>query len=213
MGFQKDWYRTMALALREAFRRFCESNEIIHTKSAPYHPPSNGPAKQAEQTLKNRLRKLETGSLNGKLQKKFCIPQYPHATTGSKPAVLRRRPPIRVDLNRLDLNRLDLIRPDDSETVRRKQKVQKENHDTRCQALKCNGRKGLCPELWNETSLDFSQGDKRTGPVSYQCKLEDGRIIQRHIDHLRLGQHTSDQVIKKVRTSTPKKDRLEGRGD
>ena len=35
----------------------------------------------------------------------------------------------------------------------------------------------------------------------------------RHTDHLRLRQHTSDRVIRKEHTNTPKKDSLEGRGD
>ena len=55
---------------------------------------------------------------------------------------------------------------------------------------------------------------EKTGPVSYQCELEDGRIIRMHIDHLRLRhQHTSDRVIRKDHTNTPKKDSVEGRED
>ena len=50
------------------FRTFCESREIIHTKSASYHPLVNGLAELAVQALKDGLRKLETGSLNEKLQ-------------------------------------------------------------------------------------------------------------------------------------------------
>ena len=71
----------------------------------------------------------------------------------------------------------------------------------------------FCPKLWNGTSLDSSPGDGKTGQVSYQCELEDGRIIRRHIDHLGLRQHTSDRVIRKDHTNTPKKDStdLEGK--
>ena len=57
---------------------------------------------------------------------------------------------------------------------------------------------------------------EKTGPVSYQCELEDGCIMQMHIDHLGLRQHTSDRVIRKDHTNTPKKDskhrRERGRG-
>ena len=54
---------------------------------------------------------------------------------------------------------------------------------------------------------------EKTGPVSYRCELEDGRIIRRHIDHLRLRQHTSDRVIRKDHTNTPKKDGIEEKED
>ncbi|XP_062514504.1 uncharacterized protein LOC134190066 [Corticium candelabrum] len=53
------------------FRTFCKSQEIIHTKSAPYHPSSNGLAKRVARTLKDGLRKLATGSLNEKCRH-FC---------------------------------------------------------------------------------------------------------------------------------------------
>ena len=60
------------------------------------------------------------------------------------------------------------------------------------------------------TSLDSSLGDGKTGPVSCHCELEDGRMIRRHIDYVRLRQHTSDRVIRKDHTNIPKNDSIKG---
>ena len=81
-------------------------------------------------------------------------------------------------------------------------------------AGKCNGGKGFF-------ILNFGTGPRwiparvteKTGPVSYQCELQDGRIIRRHVDNLRQRQHTLDRVIRKGHTNTRKKDSIEGRED
>ena len=76
------------------FRTFCQSQGIIDTKSAPYRPSSNGLAERTVQTLKDRPRKLETGSFNEKLPTiLLAYRNTRHATTGSTPAelLLRRR--------------------------------------------------------------------------------------------------------------------------
>ena len=80
-------------------------------------------------------------------------------------------------------------------------------------AGKCNRGRRFCPKLWSGTSLDSSPGDGKDGTSIIPCKLEDGRVIQRQIDHLQQQQHTSNRVMRNDHTNTPKKDSIEGRED
>ena len=53
---------------REEFERFMKKNGILHIKSAPYHPATNGCAGRLARTFKDIFRKMEgSGSLKEKL--------------------------------------------------------------------------------------------------------------------------------------------------
>ena len=55
------------------FSDFVNRNGIRHVILSPYHPSSNGLAEQAVQTMKNRLKKLASASLEMKLAGSFLI--------------------------------------------------------------------------------------------------------------------------------------------
>ena len=40
------------------FERFCELNKILHIKTTPYHPSTNGAAENGVRSFKNALNKL-----------------------------------------------------------------------------------------------------------------------------------------------------------
>ena len=85
------------------FQMFLSNNGIIHRRSSPYHPSTNGRAERMIQTMKDGLRKLD-GSLETRLQRLLLSYRTtPHATTGR--------------------TRLDLIFPDTSLQVSRTQKL------------------------------------------------------------------------------------------
>ena len=44
-------------------QEFMRQNGIIHVKISPYHPSSNGLAKQAMQTFKTALKRISKGSV------------------------------------------------------------------------------------------------------------------------------------------------------
>jgi len=107
----------------EEFKLFTKQNGIRHVTSAPYHSASNGLAERAVQTFKKKTSgdSISTRVLRFLFQ--YCI--TPHSTTGTSPAELL--------LGRRPRSRLDLILPDISNSVHKKQQIQKANHDKHSQ--------------------------------------------------------------------------------
>ena len=86
--------------------------------TAPYHPASNGLAKQAVQTVKEGLRKMVDGSLETRLSRFLFHHQIsPHSTTAVSPAELVMGKRLR--------SHLDLLQPQVGMRVRRNQDRQK----------------------------------------------------------------------------------------
>ena len=168
----------------EEFRLFMSQNGIIHVKSAPYHPSTNGLAERAVQTFKQGLLHQKLGSIETKLSCfLFKYRLTPHSTTGSSPAELL--------LGRRPRSRLDILHPDLAVRVETRQAAQKQDHDTR----------GISERKFVEGDLvyvrDFRFPKKWipgvivtvTGPLSYTVKIGSG-VVRRHIDHLR-ARHNS----------------------
>ena len=163
----------------DQFAQFLKQNGIKHFRSSPYHPSTNGLSERFIQTLKKSLKaNKDEGTLQQQLAR-FLLSYRttPHATTKEKPCVLLMGRSLRT--------RLDLLRPNHETQVLDQQAHQKSNHDKNCKE-----RQFTEGEL--VLAKNFSSGPKWfTGvieavlrPLSYLIKLEDGRIIKRHIDHL-----------------------------
>ena len=162
----------------DEFNRFTKQNGIRHVRSAPYHPASNGLVERAVQTFKNFMKKMKEGSIEANVSR-FLL-QYritPHSTTGISPAemLMGRRP----------RSCLDLIVPDMSSKIQKKQQTQKFNHDQRARSRTL--------QVGDTVNVrNFPTGDgwlpgiimEENGPLSFQIKLQDGRMVRRHIDHI-----------------------------
>ena len=162
----------------DEFNRFTKQNGIRHVRSVPYHPASNGLVERAVQTFKNFMKKMKEGSIEANVSR-FLL-QYritPHSTTGISPAemLMGRRP----------RSCLDLIIPDMSSKIQKKQQTQKFNHDQRARSRTL--QVGDTVNVQN-----FPTGDgwlpgiimEENGLLSFQIKLQDGRMVRRHIDHI-----------------------------
>ena len=164
----------------EEFQVFTRRNGIQHLTSAPYHPASNGLAERAVQTVKEALRKeAGGGSMKPKIARfMFQYRLTPHTTTGVAPAELL--------MNRRLRSRLDLLHPDVAERVRSRQQKLKAGHDHHChQRSFTEGRpiwaKNHAPgPPWLAGTLR-----KLVSPERFVVQLEDGRTVDRHIDHCR----------------------------
>ena len=153
----------------EEFELFLSANGIKHITSAPYHPATNGLAERAVQTVKKGLKKEKEGTMEARLAK-----------------VLLMYRPAELILGRRIRTRLDLIRPKFGEKVEHQQLRQKLSHDKR--AREREFKKGDLVYSRNfGTGQQWYPGfiHEVTGPVSYLVKLQDGRLVKRHQDHVR----------------------------
>ena len=167
--------------IAQEFDSFCKNNGIKHTKSAPYHPASNGLVEPFVQTLKQSVKATQNDgrSLSHRISSfLFTYRTTPHATTGVSPSEL---------LCQRHLNtRLDLIQPNPQKSVLSKQSSQKQSHD---------GATGL--RTWTVGDkvmvLDFRQGrswspaviTRVLGPVTYLVETQEGLRWKRHADQLK----------------------------
>ena len=104
------------------FEDFLTTKGIIHWKSSPYHPASNGLAEKAVQIVKHGLKKMKDGTLNDNLsQLLFTYHITPHSTIGISPSELL--------MDRKLKSRFDLLKPNIAIRVEHKQQEQKCTHD------------------------------------------------------------------------------------
>ena len=166
----------------EEFSQFMKANGIKHIRTAPYHPSSNGQAERFVQTFKRAMKAGERDepSLSTRLsQFLLTYRSTPQATTNSTPSELF--------LQRKMRTKFDLLKPDLWNTVTRKQSLQKKYHDQHSKTRQFSARQLVMvrdfrsPRKWMPGTIKT-----QSGPVSYQIELEDGQIVRRHIDHIRL---------------------------
>ena len=68
------------------FQEFMQKNGIVHVKSAPYYPSSNGLAERAVQTLKREIAQISGTTLQERVSKfLFKYRLTPHSVTGVAP--------------------------------------------------------------------------------------------------------------------------------
>ena len=113
------------------FDNFLRCNGVKHVRSAPYHPATNGEAERNVQTFKKALKKHMLSAEKDKsvdmdraLQSfLFTYRTTAHATTGSSPAELMFKRPLRT--------RFSSLKPDLGTVVEQRQNAQAVNHDSK----------------------------------------------------------------------------------
>ena len=162
------------------FRDFMTANGIVHIKSAPYHPSTNGLAERAVQTFKQGISRIEGSTTQEKISKflfKYRI--TPHSVTGV--------PPSELLLGRRLRCRLDTWHPDISQRVEHQQRRQKQAHDCATPQRSFNVGDLVFAENFTGTPPKWLPGTvvTVTGPLSYQVQLESGSTVRRHVDSVR----------------------------
>ena len=177
----------------EEFAEFLRMNGIKHITTAPYHLGSNGLAERAVQTLKRGLKMISEGSWEHRLARFFLTYRAtPYSTTGVSPSELMFGRQLRT--------RMDPLWPDLGGHVRSCQEQQKKDYDAHVQLREfAVGAQVLVKKFgWGPLWLP-GVVKKLTGTVSYTDELEDGRVVRRHVDHVR-GRTSPDHIPPKAET-------------
>lgn len=181
----------------EEFQTFLKSNGVTHTRSAPFHPATNGLAERLVQTFKRALR-CSKGPTSIQQRLDTFLLAYrntPHATTKESPAMLF--------LHRRLRSRLDMLKPNVASVVEKAQiKL--------CQQRQVHAKDrtfSVSDKVWVR---DYRRGRKwtagvvsaKTGPVSYTVDVGLSVHWRRHVDQMlaRLtdcnnGNETGPEVI------------------
>lgn len=164
----------------EEFADFVAMNGILHVKTAPRHPSSNGLVERVVRIFKEGMKKLEGfgGTVHTRLSRfLLAYRSTPQTTTGVTPTELL--------LNRRLRTRLDLIRPEFRHRVEAQQRAQKEHHDnTKKERIFAEGDSVLVKNFSPGPKWKKAHIESRTGPLSYTVKCEDGVVTRRHVDYL-----------------------------
>ena len=162
----------------DMFATFLSKNGIKHSRSAPYHPATNGAAERLVQVLKKSL-KLDS-DLTKEHQLANLLLHYrttPHTTTGVPPAELFLKRQLRT--------RLSLVKPDPEAAMRKKQQQQQQQHDQGTKTLRVfqPGDRVAVRQFRGPDKWALGTVVQRLGPVAYMVQLAH-KTCHVHVDHL-----------------------------
>ncbi|KAK4321215.1 hypothetical protein Pmani_007945 [Petrolisthes manimaculis] len=169
----------------EEFGKYCEKSGIKHIRSAPRHPSTNGLAERAVQTFKSCMKKMEE-SLPWSVRLNRFLFKYrntPQSTTQQTPSQL--------PMNREIWTPLSMIQGDLTTRILRKQEAQCKAHDGRVKTRYYIEGDQVYTHFGGQ-KFEWVPGTilSATGPLSYIIKLVVGRVVKRHVDHIR-SHHTT----------------------
>ena len=125
---------------------------------------------------------MKSGTLSDKIARfLFAYRNTPHSTTGVSPAELL--------MGRKLKSPLDLLKPDLHFRVEEKQEKQKQYHDKSSRQRSFAIGDLVFIKNFSRSSADRwlpGQVIAVAGPRSFQVKIFDGRIVRRHLDHVRI---------------------------
>ena len=162
----------------EEFFTFLTNNGVHHVQTAPKHPSSNGLAERAVQTVKHGIKKNQGDDLETRLQKFLLHYRVtPQATTTKSPSELLYRRQIRT--------KLDLIRPNLARKVKRQQSQMKQGADRSSSTRTFQRGDSVLVKNFS-SGPTWLHGRIQNGSASiYDVQLKDGRLVRRHVDHIR----------------------------
>ncbi|XP_028400838.1 uncharacterized protein K02A2.6-like [Dendronephthya gigantea] len=165
-------------------------NGIQRILVAPYHPSSNGQAERFVQTFKHFMKASDSKS-SARLQLKvnnflLTYRSTPRATTHETPAKLFLQREVRT--------RLSLVKPDLTRTVAHEQSKMKSHFDQHTKSRQfAPGDNVLAKDFTSSERWQPAQVLQRKSIRSYSVQLSDGRVWNRHVDHLIRGTPNSDK--------------------
>ena len=170
-------------------KHFMQKCGILHRTTAVYKPSTNGLAENIIKSFKSSLKKSKDPVHVTIDRFLFQYRQTPHSTTGVSPSELM--------FGRKMRNRLDLLRPEACpipavnisklpQRVLERQEAQKRNHCNRPRKVKYPPNTQVMIRNFGKYGAKWlpANVERQTGPVSYECKLTDGKRVKRHQDQI-----------------------------
>ena len=172
------------------FKQFMNKCGILHRTTAVYKPSTNGLAENIIKSFKRSLKKSKEPAQVTIDRFLFHYRQTPHSTTGVSPFELM--------FGRKMRSRLDLIRPEGAcpipavkasklpSRVLARQEAQKRNHCKRPRKVKFPPSTRVMIRNFGKYGAKWLPAlvERQTGPISYECKLRDGKRVKRHQDQI-----------------------------
>lgn len=201
------------------WKNFMKCSGIIHMRSAPYFPATNGAAERSVQTFKAAVVPEKRGNLSVYEATQQFLRRYratPHATTGKSPASLFLKREIRT--------RLDLVNPDQKPAV--DEALQERVHEQQAKQTQKSSRKSenkhvavgdaVYARIYNRQEKWLPGVVKRTtGAKSVEVLLNNGILVRRHLDQIRtkatpIPEQESEKevVMQQARTRSQRSRRL-----
>ncbi|XP_055526941.1 uncharacterized protein K02A2.6-like [Wyeomyia smithii] len=153
----------------ESFQRFLKLNGITHKMGAPYHPATNGQAERYVQTFKQKLKAIRCPKSKLDVEIANILMTYRkmiHPSTGRSPSMMV--------FGRQIKSRLDLMLPTNS--VRRPANP--------VNRVFLDGDKVRVRDFLSANKWQFGQVVSKLGKMRYSIRLDDGRLWERHVDHM-----------------------------
>ena len=176
----------------EEFTAYMNNNHIKHIFTPPYHPASNGIAERAVQTFKNAMKSAEgEGSVQSRINT-FLL-RYrltPHTTTGKAPC--------EVLMGRTIRSKLDFLRPIEQSEPKRDDNwgLEENKFEPGETVFAVDFRK---KGTWVEGVIEDIKKS-----IAW-IKLNDGRRIRRHTNHIRdRGSSVNNREKEELRFPKPK---------
>ena len=174
---------------------FLKRNGIRHIKTVPYHPASNGQVERTVQTFKEFMKKCKTGTLETQVSRfLFSYRTTTHSTTGQTPA------------ERLMGRRLRTLLHPDLVTVegRKREVTDIKKKGKTCSVDETVWIQDLPDKTWIPGIIISKQGTKM-----YVVELTDGRVVRRHVDHIRHREISEEEETRDFDVTTRRDDVVE----
>lgn len=155
------------------FEQFCKANGILHKRSAPFHPASNGQAERYVQIIKSKLKCLVNSSDNLHVKLQNILTHYriaPHPVT--------KKSPFDLIFNYSVRSKFSLMIP--------KENILKNNDIKENEIIKefSKGERVAVRDYSGRSKWQFGIVSERLGKIHYNIKLDDGRMWHRHVDQI-----------------------------
>ncbi|EYC31699.1 hypothetical protein Y032_0003g1191 [Ancylostoma ceylanicum] len=172
----------------EQFKAMCDEGGIVHIKTAPYHPQSNGQAERFVDTLKRGIKKLKGEERPSEETLNVVLQAYRTTPNSS----LNERTPAEVFLGRKLRTRLSLLVPqqesDEDPLAKARRERMEQQFDRKHGVVKRTFQVGdkVYAKQWKQPQFHWMKGTvmRRIGSVNYEVEI-DGRIVRKHANQLR----------------------------